>query len=253
MSLTGIDITETIHRSVQYLAAAGINYLDAKKDDSHTNLSWDSETNTFLSRNLNGNKLYLGLNLSNFRLEFLRNNIVLASKPVAGSSHPEIMEWLGEVFRDLGFPMPFLYRIHFELPYSPMGRDYVYEDIDKESLTYEANLRKRAHSILNYVKSDFQDSSEVRTWPHHFDTSAKIDLGGEHSIIVGMAIPDNLSEVHYFYVSAWNGIDMKDVSEFPELKNGSWISDEWKGGIINCNASDAEIIEFFKEAFEYYK
>ncbi len=253
MSIIDIDTTESIHRAAQYLAIAGINYLENKENDSHTNMGWDKERNAFITRNLNGNKLYLGLNLNNFRLEFLRNDLVLASKPIAGSRHREIMEWLNEVFRDLGFETPFRFNLHYDLPYDGDQSDFMYEDPDTDELRHESELRMKAYEILNHVKADFQDSSEIRTWPHHFDTGGVIHLGGEHSIGIGMSAPNMTCDEHHFYVSGWKGDESKEVQDFPKLKNGKWIEGEWNGGIIKASSSDEKIISFFKEAFEYLK
>ncbi|MDB9725184.1 hypothetical protein OAA90_02255 [Salibacteraceae bacterium] len=42
-----------MHKAAQYLAMAGKSYLEAKKDDSHTNLEWLGKKKSLVSHDLN--------------------------------------------------------------------------------------------------------------------------------------------------------------------------------------------------------
>lgn len=252
MSTIAINTTETIHRAAQYLTAAAISCLEKKPDDSHTNMGWNSSRKTFTTRHLNDNELYLSLSLINFRLEFLKQDTVLASKPLSGVSHKEILNWLSEVFKDLKLNSPFTYNFHYDLPYSEMTDDYVFDKIDDAELSKEADLRDQAYKALKEIAQNIDEDAEVRIWPHHFDTGTLISLGNNSSIGLGLAIPDSMMDEYYYYVSGWKGSEMMPVSGLPELKNGRWEDGQWKGAILEANNSSLnDAKEFLNSAVEF--
>ena len=254
MSIVDLDLTETIHRATQYLATAAINYMDHKEDDSHTNLDWDAQRKSFITRPLGDKDIYLALNLVNFRLEFVRNGMVLASKPLTGSRHQEMVDWLMEVFRDLSFDEPYRFGMHYELPYQNLTPEYMYESPDENELMEHSGLRDQAYKVIKSVVKKFDDHQNVRTWPHHFDTASLINLGGKYTIGLGLAIPDDMVNTFYYYVAAWKGDKAMDVSSFPDLKSGRWINDNWKGAVLEATMKeDVEVKKFFNEAIDFLK
>ena len=100
-----------------------------------------------------------------------------------------------------------------------------------------------------------QLDSPIRVWPHHFDTGAYAPLGDTGiSIGIGMAIPDTLSDEHYFYISGYK--DGKTI--FPSSRNdlslGKWVSEGFTGAILSTkDIIESEAVQFFQEAIDQFK
>ena len=66
-----------MYLAAQYLAAAGISFVEKKDDDSHTNLSYDAFGDRIYGRWIAGpqGNIILGLNLRTFQFEWLDNKL----------------------------------------------------------------------------------------------------------------------------------------------------------------------------------
>ncbi len=117
-------------------------------------------------------------------------------------------------------------------------------------------LRILAQKTLEEVLKRNALNSEIRVWPHHFDTGAfsPLEKGSEISIGLGMATPDSVCSEHYFYISGYKGHDTLDVSKFSKLSIGEWKNDGFKGGILPVSSVEvSEAVQFFQEAIQNYK
>ena len=70
---------------------------------------------------------------------------------------------------------------------------------------------------------------------------------------LGLAIPDNLSDVHYLYISGYKDGKAIEPTNFNALKNGTWINKDFKGAILPATqVSINEAVSFFKEAINQF-
>lgn len=261
MKIVECEITESLHIAAQYLAAAGESFVEPQAIGMHASFGWNADRQALITRDLNKNGLFMALNLSLFRIEFLRNGRVLASRPLTGSTHKEMLDWLWEVFRDLEFEGQYSFNLPYDLPKGKISDDFTFEHIDPNELIQHAAMRDQAYRVLKNFAEKHIEEIEVRTWPYHFDTSALMKLGGRFRIDVGLTIPDGLVDCFYYYVKGWNGKEQMAITHFPALKHGSWMdtSDEnaeggWKGAIMKYkNQKNEEILSFLNEAVDYLK
>lgn len=246
-------MTKEIHIAAQYIAAAGISFLEKQADDSHTTLNWDVKTSSLTGQFLREDGLHMALSYHDFSIEFRRKDRVLAKIPLSSSRHSDNVKWFVEVFRDLLFEKSYRYAFHYTLPYEDLNDDYVFPYRDQNQLNELSTLRNLAFTVLSELSSEHNESASVRIWPHHFDTGTLLWLNGMESIGLGLAIPDDMMNTYYFYASGWSGHEMMDTSKFQSLNQGNWKSDRWKGAVLPALGKNIdEVRYFFNEAMNAY-
>ncbi len=241
-----------IHVAAQYLAAAGISFLEKQDDDSHTNLGYSASSKQFFTRPLNISGDYLALDLLNFSLRW----IALSGSqefPLDGKSHAEVLDWLKSTTENQGLSKQYRYHFHYSLPYD-VSDAHVFRIIE-EALQQERELRELANAVLSHILSKYSIKSEIRIWPHHFDTGAISTPPGSDSLSIGMglAIPDSLVDQYYFYISGTDYHQSLNTSSFTALSDGKWINDGFKGAVLSAGNTDKDAaVRFFSEAIEAY-
>lgn len=246
-------MTKELHIAAQYIAAAGISFLEKQADDSHTNLGWDIKSSSMTGQYLNEDGLHMALSYLDFSIEFRRKDRVLAKIPLSSSRHRDNIKWLEEVFRDLLFKKSYRYDLHYSLPYEDLNDDYVFPYRDEKRLNELAFLRSMAFTVLSEHASTHNETASVRIWPHHFDSGSLLWLSDMESISIGLATPDDMVDEYYFYASGWRGHQMMDTSKFQALKNGNWINGDWKGAVLTTKDKNIdEIRSFFTDVMSYY-
>ena len=70
------------------------------------------------------------------------------------------------------------------------------------------------------INTHFHEVSEVRIWPHHFDTGCLgyFDTKKNVSVGLGLAIPDKNVDDWYFYASGYHGEEPIQTEMFEPLK-----------------------------------
>ncbi|MCK8521437.1 hypothetical protein M0D21_07655 [Aquimarina sp. D1M17] len=246
-------MTTQLHLAAQYLAAAGINFIEKKEDDSHTNLGFSIENSSLYSRKLGNKNIKLNLNYKLFVLEWEDQNII-TSFPLHGKSHLEILEWLRQMANQSGLGI-YSYNLHYDLPYQ-IKNDFVFELKDDLKIEKLIDHRVLANTVIQSFLDENNLTSEIRIWPHHFDTGAFTPLKNESDISIGlgMAIPDTMIDDYYFYISAYRGHDSVDTTNFNTLSSGQWKNEGFKGAVLPLNGIDSNTgVRFFNEAFQSYK
>lgn len=242
-----------LHIAAQYLATAGISFLAKEDDDSHANLEWNNNRQSLLSRPLRDDGLQVGLNYTDFSLEFVVENKVLAKLPLEERSHAENIDWIKGVFKDLKFKNEYTFDLHYDLPYEKLD-EYIFPKVNDKELEFRRLGRSNSCDIMSGIAAEYEKKSEVRTWPHHFDTGLLVVLDSGLQIGMGYAMPDTMVDDFYHYVSAWNGEFSVSVEHYKPLSNGEWRSDGWNGAVIKSKDLDKETLEkFYRNAIEAYR
>jgi len=249
--------TESLHRAVQYLAAASKSFLPAKEDDSHTNLAWNPTSKSFETHAFDKSGLALALNLEAYSLDFIHPvSGIEASFPLGGAKHLDVVNWIEREREFCKVPHPFSFDLHYNLPYDEEFDDHLaFPKLKLDDLKPHIQLRWLADKALALTSGHFDMFSDIRTWPHHFDTAA---IGSnlkdqEITFGVGLAIPDDVEDDYYFYVSKYIGNESVNVSRFSKLKNGEWKFDGWNGAILRASGKSLpEVLSFYAEAIKAY-
>lgn len=243
---------EPIHIAVQYLAAAGISFLDKKEDDSHTNLGFSVERQHIVTRPLNDAGDQLALRLPDFALLWI-NDSSITQYALNHRQHHEILSWIRSVLKPSGLADRYRYEFHYSLPYD-VADNYMLETT-AESLQKESKLRSLAQGVIRQVIQEYSMDSEIRIWPHHFDTGAYAQLPGNKNISIGMglAIPDSVVDDHYFYLSGYRGNKPVDTISFESLTMGKWARKDFQGAVLAAgDISEENALLFFQQGIAAY-
>ncbi len=249
-----MDTASQIHMASQYLAMAGKSFLEPKNDDSHTNVGFFTEDNTLRTWKLDNSGTYLAFRFNDFSLQWgISDSKIIFG--LDGKNHNEIISWISKMAAASKFKNAYNYDLHYKLPYSQLG-NFKFGFSDTSELNQLLELRILAQNVLKEFLNSKKIESDIRIWPHHFDTGAFFQLndGSEKSIGLGMAIPDSVCDKHYFYISGYTGHDAIDTTGFKGLTYGEWRNNGFNGAILNASAINKEdAINFFTEALKVYK
>lgn len=243
-----------VYLAAQYLAAAGISFLEHKKDDSHTNLAFSRKTGSLSTQALNKGGVCLSFNYSTFSLEWTGADEQYLL-PLDGMTHTAVLQWIASSGKKLGLQASYYYAFHYEFPY-PVTDTFTFALLDTERLTQLRNHRMLAQNVLEAVLQEQQLLSEIRIWPHHFDTGAYASLNRDSGIAVGLglAVPDTLCPDHYFYISGYQEGETINPRHFSPLSSGNWLYTFFQGAILPFSGVTKDMGKtFFNEALAPYK
>ena len=244
---------EQIHFAAQYLASAGKSFLEHKADDSHTNVGFDPNKKYFETWELNDSGLRLLLDISDFSLRWSSNDGAVIS--LNGKTHSEVVALLKQSAKEQGLEKPFEFNLHYDLSFD-WDETYTFQLKNVETLADIVGLRTLANSVLQQFLSEEGMKSDIRVWPHHFDTGAFVVLedGSGKSVGLGMAIPDSVVDDYYFYISGHKGHSSLKIDDFKHLTLGEWKSEGFTGAILPAsNTTKEQALQFFQEAFSQYQ
>ncbi|WP_040281638.1 hypothetical protein [Psychroserpens damuponensis] len=241
-----------MHLAAQYLAAAGISFLEKKDDDSHTNLGFNIKDALLETHVLSNNGDQLCLNYNTFSLQWKSGEGFITSFLLDGKTHKEVLTWLKDTSKK-HLNKAYNYHLHYDLPYT-IHDDFVFLLKTTSQLDALVHLRTMAQLSLEQINLDFKTNASIRVWPHHFDTGIYTTLVDQTiSFGLGLAIPDDLSEVHYLYISAYKDGQAVTTSGFSPLQKGRWINNNFKGAILPATGvTKQDAIIFFKAAINHY-
>lgn len=236
-----------IHFISQYLATTGKSFLEHRPDDSHTNVGFNTTTQSLETWTLNGNGLKLLFDLTNFQLKWTTGESLI----LGGKTHEQVIDWLQASSHQLGMEKPYSFDLHYNLPFE-WNDDFTFQVDDLNEMNRLIALRILANNALSTFLITEKLQSDIRIWPHHFDTGAFVVLedGSGKSVGMGMAIPDSLVNDHYFYISGYRGHDSMDTSNLGELSKGEWINEGFKGAALPASSVNIdEAVHFLQQAF----
>ena len=248
----------TFHSLAQLIALTGTNQLAIQIDDSQANIIWNSdqarlEGNPFERM---GQQLRLVIDLPTFSLQFLDEN----DKPIdtfyAYNKTPtQATDWWWAVMRSWGFnpTKP----LNYQLEVTPVALDTQYSRPAKQREW--AYWRTMANQKLAELNSISGRSSDIRIWPHHFDTGIYYSIldeqGQERAAIwAGYAIADGVSTEPYFYLSGYDRKYPIDFTTTDKLMIGQWLSrPDWQGACLPVSqiTEPEQITQFLADSYTW--
>ena len=227
---------QQLHRLSQVIAKVNRTFVSAKEDDSHTNLAFDSLGYRIMGRwILGGNEnVMLTFNLRNQLFEWVnQSQKVLASVKTKERHISEIESELALGLPSLGLdPKGFVDKLHYEIPAYAFMNDPVPEFYE-EDLEEWANYRLLANEACNAMLTTLGLESEVRIWPHHFDTGIYVTVNENLGVGFGLAMEDQMAGDPYFYMSGYPSKGEIDYTKVNDLPFGRWETSEyWNGAIM---------------------
>lgn len=245
-----MEMLRHMHLAAQYLAMAGKSFLKAKADDSHTNLSFVKDENQLQTRELDNSGNKLCLDYERYGLLWSNSEDFIG---LEGNSHASILQWLQETSNKMGLK-PYSYQLHYKLPYT-IDSGFVFGPPDMEQINKLIEFRSLAQDAIQSFLNAQHLKSEIRVWPHHFDTGAfsALNNGSGKSIGLGMATPDAIVDDFYFYLSGYRGLNNLNTWAFNRLSQGKWVNDNFKGAVLAASGvTKNQVTQFFSEALDGY-
>jgi hypothetical protein len=235
------------HWAAQYLATAAKSFIAAQEDDSHTNLGYDRESARLFTHPLFKNQQALQLDLRKGILQLSHRSE--SGIPINGKTHHEVIQALKGLFENKAYT----FDLHYELPF-----EWTEEPFQWSEDTFMMDLRAQAHLLLEDCSRELGFCQEVRVWPHHFDSGVFGPSERKQNLHFGMglAVPDSLSETHYYYLSAYSEGKLLAAPIETALAVGEWVDTDFEGGILRIPPGvlpeEQEVMEFYRTTTDLY-
>lgn len=227
-SFAPIDLAEgrlQAHWAAQALSAVANVAIERRPGDAHTNLGWVREPAGFIT-NPFPDAHVAGLSLADLALHWeVPGGTKRAGFALEGETLSAARSWLTEHVRSVvphlpDGPVPLR---DYDMPDHPVAAGRPFTGGDPAGRLELARWFTTADEALTETARAHPTSSDVRTWPHHFDIGLLIsyepDVDPERarSIGVGMSPGDASIPQPYYYV---NPYPRPDAGELPGLPGG---------------------------------
>lgn len=231
------------HKAVQIVTKAARANLEAKPDDSHSNLGWNDKFGAFMSQPMPGGNgdLFVGLDIARLKLIVVQEDRLVSYLELASASDIYAGKWLDDQLALSGLAATSPVSLPYDLPASAAGIKTFSTDGLKDDLrTLSAWFSLADAKLTEFAASQRQLSpgpSQVRCWPHHFDIATYVGLedGNAESargIGVGMSPGDESYDQPYFYINPWPLLDASDLPDLPPP--GHWHTQGFVGAIATA-------------------
>ena len=228
-----------LHFAAQLPGAVGVSLLEPRPDYAQLALAWDDDLRALVTPEVAAAMPYrVGLRFADLHL-FL---VDAAGSPVAelglvGRSLGEGLRWLSGAIADhTGDLPPELKLSEHDLPEHPLGSGEPFSFREPDHFEELARWFANSERILQRVRAQNKNASDVRVWPHHFDIATLIKLDPEsnsedaRTIGVGMSPGDGSYDEPYLYVTPW---PYPQVAGLPDLEaGGRWHVEGWTGAVL---------------------
>lgn len=249
---------QTLHSLSQLIALTAMQWLPSRPDDSQTNLVWNSDRRRLEGRPFthNGHQIRLVIDTATFTLQFVdeREHVSAAFSPENRTPADATAWWISQM---QAWGVVGINNVNYQLDHEPIAWQTVYER--PVELQTWAHWRTTANTTLKALNEWSGQESEIRIWPHHFDTGvyyAQTDADGHEkaAIWAGYAIADAVCSEPYFYISGYKSGQPIDFTAAPALFLGEWRdTPNWKGALLPISDArrEAHITLFLQESYRW--
>ena len=238
-----VPVRNQLHYAVQFIAAAGKHLIEPRPDDSHTSVSWNQASSSFMGQPiLNKHNYFISLKPAILELSICNDKkIPLKSISLHQNSRTSILAWMRSSLSEIGIESKNLWlEMHYEIPDHPLAHGEDFELINTEYFEFFSEIYSNADNIFSAIKKLIPETSEVRCWPHHFDIATLISLDPNkdaeqaRSIGIGMSPGDAEFASPYFYITPWPYPDKS--KKLPDISGpGSWHTKSWSGRLLKLS------------------
>ncbi len=236
------DARRQLHHASQLAAAAGISWLPAQADDSHTNLEWvQSLGGLFCGVVPVTQPFRVGIRVEHFALVVADEQAARADElPLRGQRVTDAALWLRERAVERGADASrFTLDRHYEIPHHPVGDGAPFDAAPGAAFAELAAWFENGDATLRRIVDASPSASDVRLWPHHFDIATLISMGAGRSIGVGLEIGDDSYAEPYFYVNMYPPPSAAEAAGIALDGHGLWHTDGWLGAVLPASRLSA--------------
>jgi hypothetical protein len=248
----------TFHSLAQLIALTGTNQLPTQADDSQANIIWNSDQDRLESHPFEqmGQQLRFVIDLPSFSLQFLdEQDNQVATFGIEDKTPTQATSWWQTVM--LAWDFNPTKPLNYQLETAPVALYTQYSRPAKQSEW--ADWRTIANQKLADLNRLSGRTSDIRIWPHHFDTGVYYSIpdeqGKEQSAIwAGYAIADVVSPEPYFYLSGYSKQHPIDFTTANKLSVGYWLArPDWQGACLPVSqiAEPEQITRFLADSYAW--
>lgn len=250
---TAVD--QQLHVLSQTLTKANRTFLPAKDDDSHTNLYYDPIGRRILGRWIDAEpgRIMLSLHPESFQYEWIDDaQHTLQSFSASGKTAAAVEGEIESRLSDLGLaPDGFTAALHYDIPDYGFNAD-PFQPIDPDGLAQWTAWRAQANQACEAVLGYTQAQSEIRVWPHHFDTGIYAQVNARMGIGFGLAMADDMAGGPYFYLAGYLSDGEIDYADAAPLDAGEWKTGTWKGAVLPLTDIAGALNTFIVQTTQWY-
>ena len=257
------------HKAIQLIAVAGKYLVAEEPNDEHITMQWIPKRNLLVGRLIQANPVIcFGLDVINFDLVLFNEGIeALSVFNLHNRSREEAFEWMKNQIGKFELDRNQLRKsMHYTIESFEPASEQIFISPNYSSTLEWCKYKTNANILFGFLSEDYEYASEIRIWPHHYNTGVNIPLTFDEkgeilkSISIGLAIPDHLFNEPYFYINHFNNKDKLDYNHLKKfLFAGNWVINGWKGAVLKStditkkNTIETQVnisITFFKEAIK---
>ncbi len=218
------------------MAKAGRTFVPTQADDSHTNITFNKEKDRIEGRWIDtpNGKVMLVLRMIDVCYLWIdEKGATIQTVSTAKKHIREIEEQLIIGIEKMGLNSEgFTDTLHFEIPeYSFMKQPV--QLLSMHAINEWKKWRGIANEACELLLHDLNKESEIRIWPHHFDTGIFVEISEDYGVGFGLAIKDEMVGAPYFYASCYLSERHAVYENMPDLNKGRWIVDGWMGAVLS--------------------
>jgi hypothetical protein len=231
-----------LHWAAQPLSAAAHAAIERLPDDSHANLGWDHDAGAFVTREFPGGHV-AALDVLGFALQWRApDGTTIARFELKGNTLEATIGWLQKHLEAAVGALTggSLELRDYDMPAHPVADGQPFNGGDRDRRAELAHWFATADIALTETEKANEGSSEVRTWPHHFDTGLLINLEPDkdpdeaRSIGVGLSPGDSATPQPYYYVNPYPRPQATDLPDLPS--GGRWEQELFFGAVLTGDA-----------------
>jgi hypothetical protein len=258
-------IDQKLHFLSQVIAKVNRSFVPAVADDSHSNMFFDPLSGCIYGRWFTTNDLclILRLNLNTQAFELINEKwTVLLSATFAGKKMGQVEEELAVALAPYNLSgLDIFSAMHYEMPNYPLA-NLALETLKVAERKTWTSYRMLANEACSNLSGLAQKRTEIRIWPHHFDTGIYFNAHPNLGVGFGLAMADTLIDEAYFYLSAYPQVGKIDFTNAPEMKAGKWIlSPDWNSAVLpisvisslNYNTSKSVLTKFVSTNYQWLR
>jgi hypothetical protein len=237
------DARLQLHHAVQLVVAAGISYLPARADDSHTNFEWLPRLQSLAGNALSPDGFRLAVRAPTLELLALDEDREVAHFPLSGETNDGALAWMRTLLHERGMDGERLTtQKHYEIPAHAVARGAPYM-LERDAHSELARHYHDAWLITSRITDVMARASAPRCWPHHFDLATLISLDAadaetRRTIGVGMSPGDDSYAEPYWYVGPY---PRPPADRLPQLHHGRWHTTGWLGAVLTASEVTREM------------
>jgi hypothetical protein len=242
----------SLHLASQVVAHLNKAYSPHQDDDSHTNLAFDSLGQQIVGKWIHNeeNSFLPAISLKDFSIHLYNPHLTsLFDSPLESKSRNETLDEICSFLEPKGFDSASL-KVPMHYSITPAYVDNgSFSKPREDGIKSWIEVRTLANEACQQLLTHLQIESDVRIWPHHFDTGVYIEVQPNLGLGFGLATRDELANEAYFYFApyALNGHKL-DLNLLKTLPAGKWVlQDIWKGAVLPISQKD-ELSIFMRAA-----